>query len=493
MSRNNGNGTEKAPLPSNIEAEKCILGAILIDNSAIGAALKQINSGDFSRLEHQKIFRHMLQMQEAGEPIDLVTLCEKLGATKEIEGVGGAAYIASLTDGVPRSANTEEYAKIVRQKSRLRSIIHLSDNVQKLAFSPEADVETIRAKLQGGVLDETPLKTNGNGRPLTYSLPDFMQAEFPVPEHLVEGLIPRAGTVMIVAMPHHLKSWFTTSLALATSVAGIALGKLEVKKPVRTILVQMEDFPGILQGRMRELLLKGFKNCNPENVRIFPRCDFFLPDNAWYQRLLHEVKSHKADHIILDVVRRIFRGDINSQKETIPFLEQLDRLREETGVTTTLVHHENRKEADLMYASAGSYTRPSWAHVLIQFKRKIMEGAISHVEIEADNKLAQAPEPMRMVLDLSSDTPIRLDSLEDTAGVQDLRDQLGEDFTVRDIQEVLSVAKTSAMRRVKKMIAAGIIEKLTTGKRGRAGGLARYHWCETIIPNVDRYGKDPVN
>lgn len=463
-------------VPHNPEAERSILGAILLDNQALTSAVKHVASGDFFFSSNQKIFRRMLAMSDAGQNIDLVTLCESLHGNGELEVAGGTPYIAALSDGMPRVSNIEQYAKIVREKAILRRMAHVGEKLAREALDPETDLATLQKQFRE-ITTETvePMKVVGGNGHLSYSLMEFLAAEFPIPEHLVEGLIPRGGTAMILAMPHHLKSWFTLSLALATSVAGTALGKLEVKKAVRTLLVQVEDFPGQVQWRMRQLLnTEAFQHCDANNVRIIPRCNLHLPDEAWYNALLREIENFKADHMILDVVRRIFRGDINSQKETSPFLENLDRLREATNVAETLVHHENRKEADLMYASAGSYTLPSWANVLMQFKRKIQEGSVSHVEIEVDNKLAQSPDPMRMILDLTSETPVRLEAVEDAAGVAELRDQLGIDWTVRDLQEVLGVAKSNATRRMKKLMASGVIEKITSGKRGRSGGLARY-------------------
>lgn len=79
-----------------------------------------------------------------------------------------------------------------------------------------------------------------------------------------------------------------------------------------------------------------------------------------------------------------------------------------------------------------------------------------------------------MVLDLKSETPVRLENVEDTSGLQELRDALGGDWTVRDLAEAMNVHKSNAQRRLKKLMAAGIVEKLVGGKRGRAGGLARY-------------------
>jgi hypothetical protein len=145
-----------------------------------------------------------------------------------------------------------------------------------------------------------------------------------------------------------------------------------------------------------------------------------------------------------------------------------------------VVHHENRKGEDIMRASAGSFNFPGWANVLIRFQRKVEEVIggvkVSHVEIEVDNKLASSPDPVRMVLDLASENPVRLESLEDAAGVDDLRQELGALWSVRDLAEVLAVHASNAKRRLKKLIAAGIAEKAVEGKRGRQGGLARYRF-----------------
>lgn len=465
------------PLPQNLDAERAVLGSILLDNKALALAVKHITSGDFYSTTNQKIFRRMLQMAESGNPIDILTLHDALQASNELQDAQEVAYIAALPDGIPAVSNIEQYASIIRQKATQRRVIHAGYKLYEEALQPNADVAALLGKIRGLVNTENPepMKVVGGNGHLSYDLMDFLKAEFPVPEHLVEGLIPRGGTVLIVALPHRMKSWFTTALALGASSAGNILGgKLEVKKPVRTLLIQVEDFPGVLQWRVRQLV--PYMNCDPKNVRIIPRCGLNLPDEKWYQQLLKETTEFQADHVIMDVVRRIFRGDINSPQDTANFLEHIDRLREATDCAVTLVHHENKKDAEIMQASAGSYNLPGWANVMIQFKRKTQEGHITHVEIEVDNKLAQSPEPMRMVLNLASEEPIRLENVEDSTGMTDARDQLGQEWTVRDLAEVLGVVKSNALRRLKKWMATNDVEKVSGGKRGRQGGLARYRF-----------------
>ena len=110
-------------LPHNLEAEKCVLGAILINNHSFNQAAEVIDAQDFFRDAHRRIFEKMVALTDRSEPVDLVTLKNELARAGELDDVGGPAYIAALTDGVPRSANVEYYARIVKERSTLRRLI----------------------------------------------------------------------------------------------------------------------------------------------------------------------------------------------------------------------------------------------------------------------------------------------------------------------------------------------------------------------------------
>ena len=130
-------------LPHNLEAEKSVLGAILIHNEAFNHAAELIDSRDFFRDAHRRIFEKMIALSERGNAIDFVTLKEELSRAGELEEVGGPAYIASLADGVPRSANVEYYAKIVKEKSTLRNLIHSANKILTEAYQAEEEPDLI--------------------------------------------------------------------------------------------------------------------------------------------------------------------------------------------------------------------------------------------------------------------------------------------------------------------------------------------------------------
>src|SRR5829696_6852228 len=130
-------------LPHNLEAEKSVLGAVLIDNERFNHAAELIDAKDFFRDAHRRIFEKMIAISERGHAIDFVTLKEELSRSSELDEVGGPAYIASLADGVPRSANVEYYARIVKEKSTLRSLIHSANKILVEAYEGEQEPDLL--------------------------------------------------------------------------------------------------------------------------------------------------------------------------------------------------------------------------------------------------------------------------------------------------------------------------------------------------------------
>jgi replicative DNA helicase len=133
---------ERVP-PQNVEAEQAVLGAILIQNTALNKALEKITSNDFYKGAHQKIFSAMIQMNESGEAIDLVTLREFLVKNELIEAVGGSAYLSQLTDVVPTAANIQYYIRIVKEKSISRRLIQVATEIVREGFKDGQGVEQL--------------------------------------------------------------------------------------------------------------------------------------------------------------------------------------------------------------------------------------------------------------------------------------------------------------------------------------------------------------
>ena len=110
-------------LPANVDAERSILGAILLDNFAYNQAAEHLRMEDFSLDSHRRIYARMVDLAESSRPIDMITLIEELERHKELQAIGDVAYVSSLVEGVPERPSIEHYVKIVRDKALLRGLI----------------------------------------------------------------------------------------------------------------------------------------------------------------------------------------------------------------------------------------------------------------------------------------------------------------------------------------------------------------------------------
>ncbi len=146
--------SEKA-FPHNLEAERALLGSILLDNGVLNQALELIDKSDFFSDGHRTIFEKMLGLSEKNRTIDLVTLSEDLSREGLLEKVGGAGYVAALTDGIPIgvSASIDEYSRIIKEKSLVRRLINASNNVITRCFEGVDDPETLIDLAQGQIFE----------------------------------------------------------------------------------------------------------------------------------------------------------------------------------------------------------------------------------------------------------------------------------------------------------------------------------------------------
>jgi replicative DNA helicase len=143
--------TLERPLPSNIEAERCILGAVLLDNHVLNTAVERLRSEDFFLSQHRHIFERMIQLAEKRHAIDTVTLMEDLSSHGVLEASGGVAYISQLADGLPRVTNVEHYARIVKEKAVLRSLIHSAAAIQEQALAAGDEADTILDRAENAI------------------------------------------------------------------------------------------------------------------------------------------------------------------------------------------------------------------------------------------------------------------------------------------------------------------------------------------------------
>jgi replicative DNA helicase len=235
-------------LPQNLEAERSVLGAILLDNHALNLALEKLKPEDFFDDHHRRIFNQMIELGEAQQAIDLVTLSDILSRKGELEAAGGAAYIAQLVDGVPRISHLEHYAHIVKQKALLRSVIHAAHGIQQTALDAEEDADAVLDQAESTIFQIAEDRVRAGLVPMREVVQESMQrlervmAEgkritglatgYSQLDNLTSGLQP-SELIILAARPSVGKTAFALNIAENAAMrnnAQVAIFSLEMSK-----------------------------------------------------------------------------------------------------------------------------------------------------------------------------------------------------------------------------------------------------------------------
>ena len=132
-------------LPSNVEVERLVLGAVMLDDSAFVAVAATLTAADFSLEKHRRIFHRMEQLRERGERIDRVTVANALMRHHEFESCGGLSYLVSLDDGLPHIPNLDAYVQIIKDKAALRQMVFASQHLMHRCLIGEDGPDEILA------------------------------------------------------------------------------------------------------------------------------------------------------------------------------------------------------------------------------------------------------------------------------------------------------------------------------------------------------------
>ncbi len=177
-----GNITQQNIPPQNTDAEQCLLGAVLLENEALSSAVELLRQDDFYYESHRIIYGCMIDLFNRNEPVDLITLSEVLKKKGKVDQVGGAAYLADLTEKIPTAANIEYYAKIIKEKSILRSLIKTATEIASKAMKGDDQVETLLDFSEKSIFSITEHQI----KPSFYPLKEIITTSFKQIEELFE-------------------------------------------------------------------------------------------------------------------------------------------------------------------------------------------------------------------------------------------------------------------------------------------------------------------
>jgi replicative DNA helicase len=143
---------KKTP-PHSLEAEKTVLGGILVNNESLNVVMSIITPEDFYKESHQKIIERISALVDKGLPVDLLSLSEEMQRAGLLEEAGGMAYLSSLMDGVPKSLNVEYYAQIIKEKALLRRLIVSSAKIITASYEQKEEADDLLNEAQAAIIE----------------------------------------------------------------------------------------------------------------------------------------------------------------------------------------------------------------------------------------------------------------------------------------------------------------------------------------------------
>jgi hypothetical protein len=333
--------------PHSLDAERAVLGAVLVDNDALLAAERFVRPEDFYRAAHTTIYRQMLTLAADGRAIDPITLAEHLG-DQALESVGGRVYLASLVDGVPRSSHIEQYARIVKDHARARSVIMICRRaIHTISTDPAVLRNGIGQRLADAVRLEVDAAHAAAG-PQGLSPADLEDAAIVAAEgqaiaatgirYLVDGLIPNYGVAgMDVAFTKVGKTTF--SLAAGAAVARGETFLDRAVQQARVLAVMAEDPREYTAYLARHLAVP------PDTMTFYRRSVRF--DAPTLAAIVQTVKAGQYGLVLVSSWQAVVAGlmkDENDNAGAVAIVERVKQAARETGVPWLIDAHSGKGE-----------------------------------------------------------------------------------------------------------------------------------------------------
>lgn len=354
--------------PQNIEAEQSILAGIMLDNSVLNSVVEALAPDDFYKSAHQKIYAAMLDLNEKGDPIDIITLNNHLKRKNILENVGDTAYITFLASFSPTAANVMHYTKIVKEKALLRNVVSAATLLASEAYEEAEEVDTFLDHAEQVIFEISQQKVN----PSFYPIKDIIKSSYKTIEHLFEKkqLITGVATgykdldkmtsgfqtsdlIIVAGRPSMGKTAFALNLARNAAVEHdtiVAVFSLEMSKE-QLVMRMLCSEASVDASRVRSGFLE--KSDWPKLTRAagaLSEASIFIDDTPAITVLELRAKCRrlKAEHnlglIVVDYLQLMKgRGRIDSREQEISEISRsLKALAKELHIPVVALSQLNR-------------------------------------------------------------------------------------------------------------------------------------------------------
>ncbi|GEM_PF-2025523 len=322
---------ETEGLPHNIEAERSVLGAILLDNNVFHQARELLSRDDFYLDSHRRIFKAIDRACNKGRSMDLISIGEELKQAGDFERVGGATQITSFIDSVVRTDDISTYATIIKEKADRRRLLTFSEQISSQVLDGEKSVETIIADVAQGLTQFQEAPTNGK---LIHA--DSLDLEPPI-DYLFANEISACSLTVLYAESGAGKSFLALDYAL----------HIAQSKPVVYIAAE-----GAAGYRARKNAWCDFHKCRSGGL-YFWREGVNLLDTKAVHQFTTGIKAIEPVFVVLDTLARcMVGGDENAAKDMGLAIDAITRIQQQTGATVLAVHHTGKNGASERGSSA---------------------------------------------------------------------------------------------------------------------------------------------
>lgn len=336
-------------LPNAVEAERAVLGAVLLNSDLLVDAERGLSAHDFYSPPHSAIFAAMAGLYGREGRFDLITLSEELRRRRQLEEVGGGSYLASLIDTIPRLENIEQYVGLVVEAAEKRRLIAAAHGIIAACFEGELTAAQVFQRVEK-IRESSP--RSAPPRKLL-SAAELLDRNFERIRFAVPGILPE-GVGLLCGRPKKGKSWWALNVAVAVAAGGVALGRVPVDQG-DVLYLALEDGDRRLQGRLLTTLAGSPPPAGLDFATEWPRVD-----EGGVEMLEAWLEHHpNARLVVVDTLQRIRpkeRANVGMYGQDYEAVKPLADLAKRYGVTVLVVHHTRKAGAEDVFDEVSGST-----------------------------------------------------------------------------------------------------------------------------------------
>lgn len=462
----NRESISEKPLPHSLEAERAILGAIMLGGLGSDQAIAQVQVADFFLPEHKVMFRHLKALHEQGKPTDdPVLLHEALEASNDLESAGGIAYVSRIPDGMPQISNIPHYIEIVESKARLRRCAHTAEEILAIAFEPNGNALDALQRIE---IVSAPLREElGQNRKLTFRSGADLAKEVSDPvEWIAHGYVAKGAITELGAKVKAGKTTLILALVRAAAEGLEFLGKPTMRTP--TVYLTEQPVASFRESVRRADLI------GREDFRILFYSD--ASKTSWPETAAAAVKECKrvgATLLIVDTLPQFagLRGDSeNNSGDALEAMYPL-QLAASAGVGTIIVRHERKAGGEVGDSGRGSSAFAGAVDIVLSLRKPSGNSKKTVRLIQGVSRFSE-PVPEKLV-ELAESGYIVLGEPQEVAVIEAKRliveiapKSESEAVDLKEIAENAEVSRATAQRAVKELEDDGVMKRVGEGRRG---------------------------